>query len=122
MVTVLPGPLLPQMAARWGLRDVQSGAFFAAVFAASTVGSIFSPHWLRRNLPLGYASMTVGVVLLMVAEETAPARLGHGQTDKYTMDIDDVRLGHGRRSASVSGQRIFVCQAGSSCVKPWVVG
>ena len=78
MVTVLPGPLLPQMAARWGLRDVQSGAFFAAVFAASTVGSIFSPHWLRRNLPLGYASMTVGVVLLMVAEETAPARLGHG--------------------------------------------
>jgi MFS transporter, FHS family, glucose/mannose:H+ symporter len=77
MVTVLPGPLLPVMAAKWGLRDVQSGGFFAAVFAASTVGSIFSPHWLRRNLPLGYASMTAGVLLLTVAEETVLAALGH---------------------------------------------
>ena len=77
MVTVLPGPLLPVMAAKWGLRDVQSGAFFAAVFAASTVGSIFSPHWLRRSLPLGYASMTAGVLLLIVAEEMVLAALGH---------------------------------------------
>lgn len=77
MVTVLPGPLLPVMAARWGLRDVQSGAFFAAVFLASTVGSIFSPHWLRRNLPLGYASMTAGVLLLLASGETWLASLGH---------------------------------------------
>lgn len=77
MVTVLPGPLLPVMAARWGLRDVQSGAFFAAVFIASTVASIFSPHWLRKNLPLGYALMTLGVVLLTVAGATAQAARGH---------------------------------------------
>ena len=77
MVTVLPGPLLPVMAARWGLRDVQSGAFFAAEFAASTVGAIFSPHWLRRNLPLGYLAMTSGVLLLTVAGGTARAMLGH---------------------------------------------
>ncbi len=77
MVTVLPGPLLPVMAARWGLRDVQSGAFFAALFMASTVGSVFSPHRLRRNLPLGYSSMTAGVLLLIVAERTAGAALGH---------------------------------------------
>jgi fucose permease len=78
MVTVLPGPLLPVMAARWGLRDVQSGGFFAAVFLASTVGSIFSPHWLRRNLPLGYASMTAGVLVLIAAGQTAGASFGHG--------------------------------------------
>lgn len=77
MVTVLPGPLLPVMAARWGLRDVQSGGFFAAEFLASTVASIFSPHWLRRNLPLGYASMTAGVGLLTVAEQTLGAAVGH---------------------------------------------
>lgn len=76
MVTVLPGPLLPVMAARWGLRDVQSGAFFAAVFLASTVGSIFSPHWLRRNLPLGYASMTAGVLLLLASGKTGLALPG----------------------------------------------
>jgi fucose permease len=77
MVTVLPGPLLPVMAARWGLRDVQSGAFFAALFLASTVGSIFSPRRLRRNLPLGYASMTAGVLLLIVAGRPVGASLGH---------------------------------------------
>ena len=77
MVTVLPGPLLPLMAARWGLRDVQSGEFFAALFLASTVGSIFSPHWLRRNLPSGYAAMTAGVVTLMAAGQTARGVLGH---------------------------------------------
>jgi MFS transporter, FHS family, glucose/mannose:H+ symporter len=69
--------MLPVMAARWGLRDVQSGAFFAAEFLASTAGSIFSPHWLRRNLPLGYGSMAAGIVLLMFAERTPDASLGH---------------------------------------------
>lgn len=77
LVTVLPGPLLPLMAARWGLRDVQSGAFFAAEFAASMVGSIFSPRRLRRNLSLGYAAMTGGVLLLTVAGETDRAPVGH---------------------------------------------
>ncbi|HEX3659876.1 MAG TPA: MFS transporter [Acidobacteriaceae bacterium] len=76
-VTVLPGPLLPVMAAKWGLRDVQSGGFFAAEFAASTVGAIFSPHRLRRNLPTGYALMSAGVFLLMVASESVQAMLGH---------------------------------------------
>ncbi|MFY9746984.1 MAG: MFS transporter [Acidobacteriaceae bacterium] len=77
VVTVLPGPLLPLMAARWGLLDVQSGAFFAAEFAASMVGSIFSPRRLRRNLPLGYAVMTGGVLLLLFSRATEHAALGH---------------------------------------------
>jgi|SRR5580698_5075103 FHS family glucose/mannose:H+ symporter-like MFS transporter len=77
IVTVLPGPLLPLMAARWGLRDVQSGAFFAAEFAASMVGSIYSPRRLRQNLPLGYAVMTGGVLLLIFARATEQAAVGH---------------------------------------------
>ena len=77
VVTVLPGPLLPLMAARWGLLDVQSGAFFAAEFAASMVAAIFSPRRLRRNLPLGYAVMTGGVLLLLFSRATEHAALGH---------------------------------------------
>jgi len=77
IVTVLPGPLLPLMAARWGLRDVQSGAFFAAEFAASMVGSIYSPRRLRQNLPLGYAVMAGGVLLLIFARATEQAAVGH---------------------------------------------
>ena len=77
MVTVLPGPLLPVMAAKWGLPDIQSGAFFAAEFAASTVGAIFSPHRLRRNLPSGYASVAAGVLLLSIASQVARPSPGH---------------------------------------------
>lgn len=67
IVTVLPGPLLPMMAAHWGLRDVQSGAFFTAQFAASTVAAILAPHWLRRSLPGGYLLMAAGSLLLAAA-------------------------------------------------------
>jgi len=77
ILTVLPGPLLPVMAAQWGLPDVQSGAFFASIFGASTIGAIFSPHRLRRNLPTGYALMSAGAFLLTIASQTARATLGH---------------------------------------------
>lgn len=77
VVTVLPGPLLPLLAAKWGLRDVQSGAFFAAEFFASTLGAILSPLRIRRNLPAGFALMAAGLLLLMFAAQTAPAAFGN---------------------------------------------
>lgn len=77
VVTVLPGPLLPLLAARWGLPDVQSGAFFAAEFIASTLASILSPLRLRRSLPSGYALMTAGVLLLIAAGSVAQPSTGH---------------------------------------------
>jgi MFS transporter, FHS family, glucose/mannose:H+ symporter len=77
IVTVLPGPLLPLMAARWHLRDVQSGVFFAVEFAASTVGAIFSPWRLRRSLPAGFALMAAAVVLLNISLGAVSARAGH---------------------------------------------
>lgn len=77
IVTVLPGPLLPVLAARWGLRDVQSGAFFAAEFAASTVAAIMAPRRMRWSLPRGYALLTIGVLLLLVAGRAISPSLGH---------------------------------------------
>ena len=77
MVTVLPGPLLPVMAARWGLHDLQSGGFFAAEFLASTVGSIFSPWRLRRHLPAGYALMILGLLLLVAGPTATQPAIGH---------------------------------------------
>jgi len=77
IVTVLPGPLLPLLAARWGLRDVQSGAFFAAEFAASTIAAILSPRRMRWSLPRGYALITAGVLMLTVAGRAVQASVAN---------------------------------------------
>jgi MFS transporter, FHS family, glucose/mannose:H+ symporter len=77
IVTVLPGPLLPLLAARWHLRDVQSGAFFAVQFAASTVAAILSPLRLRRSLPIGFGLMAAAVALLTIAMGAISAPAGH---------------------------------------------
>jgi fucose permease len=77
VVTVLPGPLLPLLAARWHLRDVQSGAFFAVQFAASTAGAILAPWRLRRSLPIGFALMAAAVATLTAALGGVSAQTGH---------------------------------------------
>lgn len=77
IVTVLPGPLLPVLAARWQLHDVQSGAFFAVQFAAATVGAIVSSWRLRRSLPIGFGLMAAAVALLAVAMGDGSAATGH---------------------------------------------
>lgn len=77
IVTVLPGPMLPVLAARWKLPDVQSGYFFAALFLASTVAAILAPRRMRWSLPRGYALMTVGVLMLVVAASFGDPTVGH---------------------------------------------
>ncbi len=77
IVTVLPGPLLPVLASRWGLPDVQSGGFFAAQFLASTAGAVVSPWRLRRSLPGGFVLMSAGILLLAVAAFIAGPGAGH---------------------------------------------
>ncbi len=77
IVTVLPGPLLPLLAARWHLRDVQSGTFFAVQFAAATVAAILSPWRLRRSLPLGFGLMAAAVGLLTLALGNVSVTTGH---------------------------------------------
>ncbi|HKR27002.1 MAG TPA: MFS transporter, partial [Acidobacteriaceae bacterium] len=77
IVTVLPGPMLPLLAAKWGLPDVQAGAFFTAEFVASTIASVLAPKRMRWSLPRGYALMTIGVLLLVVAGSANDGTLGH---------------------------------------------
>lgn len=77
IVTVLPGPMLPLLAAKWGLPDVQAGAFFTAEFVASTIASVLAPKRMRWSLPRGYALMTIGVLLLVVAASANDGTLGH---------------------------------------------
>jgi FHS family glucose/mannose:H+ symporter-like MFS transporter len=79
MVTVLLGPLLPLLAARWSLSDAQAGYLISAQFMGSLVGTISSSLLLRRvgfrwSIAIGQALMAFGVSGLLssiVAAATA---------------------------------------------------
>ncbi len=66
IVTVLLGPMLPWLAARWSLDYVQAGSLFTAQFAASTLGTalsgiLVSHRGFRFAINAGLLTMAVGV-------------------------------------------------------------
>jgi MFS transporter, FHS family, glucose/mannose:H+ symporter len=64
IVTVLLGPVLPTLSARWSLSDAQAGEFFTAQFLASTVGVALSGTLVPR---LGYRAVIVLGLIFMAA-------------------------------------------------------
>jgi len=64
IVTVLLGPVLPIISARWMLSDVQGGWLFTAQFSASVVGSALSSYFPRKSVVLGFASIGAGLAVL----------------------------------------------------------
>jgi len=64
IVTVLLGPVLPTLSARWSLSDAQAGEFFTAQFLASTVGVALSGVLVPR---LGYRVVIVLGLVFMAA-------------------------------------------------------
>jgi MFS transporter, FHS family, glucose/mannose:H+ symporter len=75
IVTVLLGPVLPTLSARWGLSDAQAGEFFTAQFLASTLGVAVSGALVpkvgyRLALVLGLIFMAAGVGFLPVGSRT----------------------------------------------------
>lgn len=70
IVTVLLGPLLPTLSARWSLNYSQAGALFTAQYLASTVAVALSgllvARWgFRFAIQVGLLVMTAGVALLL---------------------------------------------------------
>jgi fucose permease len=62
IVTVLLGPVLPSLSARWALTDAQAGEFFTAQFLASTLGVALSGALVPK---LGYrVAMILGLVFM----------------------------------------------------------
>jgi FHS family glucose/mannose:H+ symporter-like MFS transporter len=66
IVTVLLGPALPALSAKWSLNDAQAGELFTAQFLASTIGVALSGFLVPRTgyrlaLVLGLLFMAVGV-------------------------------------------------------------
>lgn len=63
-VTVLLGPLVPELRGRRGLESEQVALLFVAQFAASSVGAVLSSRGLRLSVCAGYALAAAGLALL----------------------------------------------------------
>ncbi len=65
-VTILLGPILPMLAARWSLRDAQTGYFFLAQFLTAILGSAVSsygiPRWgFKKSFLASFVLIAIGV-------------------------------------------------------------
>lgn len=70
IVTVLLGPMLPTLSARWGLNYSQAGAMFTAQYVAATSavalsGALASRWGFRFPMKLGLGLTAAGVALLL---------------------------------------------------------
>ena len=66
-MTVILGPILPSLQARWSLLDVQAGSLFTAQFAAGFLGASISLLNPRRSILSGFVAIAIGASLLSIA-------------------------------------------------------
>ena len=112
IATVLLGPILPALSARWSLSDAQAGEFFTAEFLASTLGVVLSGALVPR---LGYKSVIVlGLIFMAAGIGVLPmgsrllgmaAVAGYGMGLGLTIPACNLlvaELNPGRRAAAVS--------------------
>src|SRR5229473_2605653 len=76
IVTVLLGPLLPILSARWALNYSQAGSLFSAQFLGATVGVLLSGEMVSRwgfrfAITTGLLTMAVGVGTLPFSSHLA---------------------------------------------------
>jgi FHS family glucose/mannose:H+ symporter-like MFS transporter len=64
LVTVMLGPLLPALIARWNIQDAQAGTLFTASFLGQLVGAWFATRNPRLSLLSGAALSVVGTAML----------------------------------------------------------
>ena len=74
VVTVLLGPLLPELSREWRLPVDRLAPLFVAQFLASALGSFLSSYRQGLSLVLGYLLIVVGLLTLAIA--TWPLALG----------------------------------------------
>ncbi len=66
VVSVLLGPIIPELRAEWGVSRSQVASLFVAQFVASSLGAVVSSFHLRRSLIVGYGLIAAGLAGLAV--------------------------------------------------------
>jgi fucose permease len=130
MATTVLGPLLPLLAARWGLSDVAAGSLFSAQFTgqltATTVSALITARLgTSGTFALGYALIAAGVGGLGVvpAALSWPATLVYGLGLGCVLPVTNnvaAAMSPGRESSALS--LVNVSWGVGAMVWPLVVG
>src|SRR6185312_7208420 len=64
IATVMLGPLLPALIARWHIQDAQAGTLFTATFVGQTCGAWFATRNLRASVLYGAGLTAIGCALM----------------------------------------------------------
>jgi FHS family glucose/mannose:H+ symporter-like MFS transporter len=68
IATVMLGPLLPELIARWHIQDAQAGTLFMTTFAGQLCGAWFATRNLRASVLYGACLSAVGCVLMALTD------------------------------------------------------
>ena len=107
VVTVLLGPLLPELSREWSLPVEDLAPLFVAQFLASAVGSLLSSYRQGLSLAIGYLLIAIGLASLALASwplalvSVAAIGLGLG----LAIPATNLRVAHSqptRRGAALS--------------------
>jgi fucose permease len=141
MVTVILGPLIPELRAAWGVDAAAVAVLFPVQFAVSSLASALSSYHLRGSLMLGYGALTVGLVGLgaggwtLAVPSMAFVGGGLGLVIPAT-NLVVARLGSGGRGSALAvvnlvwGLGATACpllyallrERGSTDLAPWLLG
>lgn len=112
VVTVLLGPLLPELSREWSLPVEDLASLFVAQFLASAVGSLLSSYRQGLSLAIGYLLIAVGLSSLAMASwplALAPvAAIGLGLG--LAIPATNLRVAHSqptRRGAALSSLNLI---------------
>src|SRR6185312_16101564 len=71
VATVMLGPLLPALIARWHIQDAQAGTLFTASFTGQLIGAYVAVHRLRLSVISGAILTAAGCVAITVVNFNA---------------------------------------------------
>ena len=130
IATVLLGPMLPTLSARWSLNYSQAGALFTAQYLASTLavalsGVLVSRWGFRFAMKAGLLLMSAGVGLLLAGPEIMGilciAASGFGQGLAVpAANLLVAEVNPGRRSATLN--LLNFCWSAGAVACPFLVG
>jgi fucose permease len=68
VVSVLLGPVIPELRFAWGVTPATAASLFVAQFAFSALGAVVASFDVRRSLVCGYGAIAVGLTILATGE------------------------------------------------------